>query len=168
MSETTTESAETTTEQAPNDGAEQGGVEALGDAGKKALDRMKQERNAARDQANSLQAQLDQIKQSQMSELEKAQAQAKTFEEQATKAAADALRWRIAAKHGISDDDAETFLTGADEATLVKQAERLASLAVKAPTTPKPDATQGGTGSPPALNSDQLENALRSKLGITA
>ena len=84
-----------------------------------------------------------------MSDLERAQAQAREFEESATKAQAEALRWRIAAKHGISDDDAETFLTGSDEAALTRQAERLASLATSAPTTPKPDLSQGGSAGTP-------------------
>ena len=42
------------------------------------------------------------------------------------KSRADALRLRIAAKHGISDDDADLFLTGTDEDTLTRQAQRLA------------------------------------------
>lgn len=46
-------------------------------------------------------------------------------ETEAAAARAEALRWRVAAKHGISDEDAELFLTGIDEATLTKQAERL-------------------------------------------
>ena len=37
-----------------------------------------------------------------------------------------ALKARIQAKHGISDDDAALFLTGADEAALEAQAKRLA------------------------------------------
>lgn len=68
-----------------------------------------------------------------LAELEEAQktneqklADAKTAAEQdAANARAEALRWRVAAKHGISDEDAELFLTGTDEATLTKQAERL-------------------------------------------
>ena len=36
------------------------------------------------------------------------------------------LRARIQAKHSISDDDAELFLTGNDEETLTRQAEALA------------------------------------------
>ncbi|MCG7607093.1 hypothetical protein [Mycobacterium sp. CnD-18-1] len=43
----------------------------------------------------------------------------------------EALRWRIAAKHGISDEDAELFLTGNDEETLTKQAERFTALQPK-------------------------------------
>jgi len=108
---------------------------------------------------------LDEVKRSQMSDLEKAQTTAQEFQKAAEKATADALRWRIAAKHGISDDDAETFLTGNDEASLTRQAERLSALNTS-PATPKPDRTQGGTGAPLALNSDGLEAALRDKLGI--
>jgi hypothetical protein len=32
----------------------------------------------------------------------------------------------VQAKHGIDDEDADLFLTGSDEATLTRQAERLA------------------------------------------
>lgn len=160
--ETETPAAEGTEQGAkPSDVAGQ-----LGDGGKKAIQAEREARKAAEDAAKSLQAQLDEFKSAQMSDLEKAQAQAKTFEESATRAQAEALRWRIAAKHRISDEDAETFLTGNDEATLTRQAERLSALATTAPTTPKPDRTQGGSGEPAALNSDQLEQSLRSKLGI--
>ena len=155
-----TQAAEpTTTGATPND------VAALGEPGKKALSEERAARKAAEDAAKALQAQLDEIKKSQMSDLEKAQTAAQEFQKAAEQATADALRWRIAAKHGISDEDAETFLTGNDEATLTRQAERLSALNTS-PATPKPDRTQGGTGEPPALNSDGLENALRSKLGI--
>ncbi|MDO5534124.1 MAG: hypothetical protein Q4F65_05685 [Propionibacteriaceae bacterium] len=159
--DTTTPKEVTETGATPADVADK-----LGEGGKRALTAEREARKAAEDAAKALQAELDQIKQAQMSDLEKAQAQARSYEKAATKASAEALRWRIAARHGISDEDAETFLTGTDEESLVKQAERLAALAVKAPTTPRPDRTQGGTGDPPALNSDALEGALRSKLGI--
>ena len=161
MSEQNTESTTEATEQGatPNDVAE------LGEGGQKALKAEREARKAAEKAATDLQSQLEQIQQAQMSDLEKAQAQARSYEEAATKAQAEALRWRIAAKHGISDEDAETFLTGSDEAALTRQAERLASLATTAPTTPKPDRTQGGSGEPPALNSDALEDALRNAVG---
>lgn len=84
-----------------------------------------------------LQARLDAIAAEQMSDLEKAQkatedaiAAAAAKDADIAKAHADALRWRTAAKHGISDEDAELFLTGADEETLTKQAERLAARAI--------------------------------------
>jgi hypothetical protein len=142
-------------------------AEALGDPGKKALSEERAARKAAEKSAADLQAQLDAIKKSQMSDLEKAQTTAQEFQKAAEQATAEALRWRIAAKHGISDEDAETFLTGTDEATLTRQAERLSALKPEGPATPKPDRSQGGSGQPPALNSDGLEQALMSKLGIS-
>ena len=145
MSEQNTESTTEATEQGatPNDVAE------LGEGGQKALKAEREARKAAEKAATDLQSQLEQIQQAQMSDLEKAQAQARSYEEAATKAQAEALRWRIAAKHGISDGDAETFLTGSDEASLTRQAERLAALATTAPTTPKPDLSQGGSAGTP-------------------
>ena len=157
-----TQGTDTTTQGAtPTDVAE-----ALGEGGKKALAAERARAKAAEDAARSLQAQLDEIKKSQMSDLEKAQATAQEYQSAAAQAQAEALRWRIAAKHGISDEDAETFLTGTDEATLTRQAERLSALNTATPATPRPDRTQGGSGQPVALNSDGLEQALRDKLGI--
>lgn len=40
---------------------------------------------------------------------------------------AELLKARVQARHGIGDDDARLFLTGADEATLTEQAEALAA-----------------------------------------
>jgi len=164
------ETGDSTTESTPTEAATQGATPAdvadLGDPGKKAIAAERAARKAAEDAAKSLQAQLDEIKKSQMSDLEKAQAVAQEFQQAADKANAEALRWRIAAKHGISDEDAETFLTGSDEASLTRQAERLSALNNATPATPKPDRTQGGSGQPLALNSDGLEQALKDKLGL--
>lgn len=52
------------------------GEDVLGDAGKQALDRMKAERNEAQKQLKALQKDLDQLRQAQMSESEKAVAEA--------------------------------------------------------------------------------------------
>jgi len=166
MSETTTETT-TPTPKAVAEAAEKGRpgetpeqtIEALRSALAKANDEAKENRLKA--------TELDQIKHAQMSELEKAQAAMQTATQEAAAAKAEALRWRIAAKHGISDEDAETFLTAGDEESLTRQAERLSAMAQSTTPTPKPDLTQGGQGgTPPALNSDALEEALRSKLGI--
>lgn len=142
----TTEGQDTAEGATPNDVAEQ-----LGEGGKKALTAEREARKAAEDAAKALQAELDKIKQAQMSDLERAQAQAKEYEQAASKAQTEALRWRIAAKHGITDEDAETFLTGSDEESLTRQAERLAALSssTSTPTTPKPDLSQGGSAGTP-------------------
>jgi hypothetical protein len=72
---------------------------------------------------------LAQLKQSQMSDQERLTAQLTEAQQAAEAARAEALRYRIAVRHGINDEDAETFLTGRDEETLTRQAERLATLA---------------------------------------
>lgn len=138
MSETTTEqptAAEPTTEQ--GDPAE------LGDAGKKALDAERNARKAAEKAAADLQKQLDAINQANESAVEKAQREAKEAQEAAAKATTEALRFRVAAKHGISDEDADLFLHGTDAETLERQA---AALVARTPTGPKPDPSQGAKG----------------------
>jgi hypothetical protein len=89
--------------------------------------------------------------------------------EAADQARREALRFRVAASSGISDEDAEIFLTGPDEESIKRQAERLVSLrtAAAAPGTPRPDPSQGATATPLPLNGDPIEKALRQKLGIT-
>ena len=99
-------------------GATPSDVAELGDPGKRAIAAEREARKAAEKQAEAFRAQLDEIKKSQMSDLEKAQATAQEVQAEAEKARSEALRWRIAAKHGISDEDAETFLTGSDENSL--------------------------------------------------
>ena len=143
----------------------QGDPASLGDGGKKALDAERAARKAAEKAANDLQKRLDAINQANETAIEKAQREAKEAQEAAAKATADALRFRVAAKHGISDEDADLFLTGADEDTLARQAARLVE---RTPTSPLPDPTQGGKGgTAPALNSNALEQALKNKLGIS-
>lgn len=157
--EPTTDPAATETEPTQGDPAD------LGDAGKKALDAERSARKAAEKATADLQKQLDEINRASESALERAQREAKEAQESAAKATADALRFRVAAKHGISDEDADLFLTGTDEANLARQAARLVE---RTPTSPLPDPTQGGKGgSAPALNSNALEQALKNKLGIS-
>ena len=144
MSETP---AENPTPATPAEAPQGDPVEALGEPGKKALAAEREARKAAEKSAADLAAKLKEIEAAQMSDLERAQAAAKEYQEAAAKASSEALRWRIAAKHGISDEDAEVFLTGADEDTLTRQAERLSALSTAGgPPTPKPDATQGARG----------------------
>lgn len=95
-----------------------------------------------------------------LAELEEAQkteaqklADAKTAaEKDAADARADALRWRMAAKHGISDEDAELFLTGTDEETLTKQAERLAGRATERKKNGNVVPKEGNTSKPAATD----------------
>ena len=72
-------------------------------------------------------AKLDQIEQANKSEADKFSERIASLETENTAIKSQALRSRIQAKFSVSDEDAELFLTGADEASLTKQAERLAA-----------------------------------------
>lgn len=129
-----------------SDAAEQGepADEPLGEPGKKALQAERERATQAERQAADFKKRLDEIEAANLSDLEKAQKQAQDAQEAAAKATAEALRFRVAAKHGISDGDADLFLTGTDAETLEKQATRLME---RTPNTPKPDPSQGAKGS---------------------
>lgn len=107
------------------------------------------------------------IEDAQKTEAEKAAERIAALESETNAARAEALRFKVATKHGISDEDAELFLTGSDEETLTRQAERLAERTKdQAPAVGVYVPQSGHQPSAPALNSDDLEQALRAKLGI--
>lgn len=157
---TSTESSAETTDVVQSESAE------LGDGGKKALDAERRRASAAEREAKALKARLDEIESAQLSESEKAKKRAEEAEARALAAEAGALRWRIAAKYGISDDDAELFLLGTDEDTLTRQAERLQARTAATKNDGLYVPAEGKVPSAPALNSDGLEAALRNKLNI--
>lgn len=138
----------------------------LGENGEKAL---KAERDRAKDlekQLNAATARLTEIERANESALEKAQREAQEARDAANQAAVEALRFRIAAETGITEN-VDLILTAADEETMRRQATLWGERAAATTTAgPRPDLTQGGSGQPHALNSDGLEDALRSKLGI--
>lgn len=152
------------------------GDEPLGEGGKKALEAERDARKKAEAELATLRTDFDGFK----TELSKAFG----LQQPATGDGADAVSqlqtqlntmqhetavYRLAAKHEITDEgDLELLKSATDEAAMTKLAERLAAAKTATPGTPKPDATQGGgSGTAPALNSDGLEQALKSKLGIT-
>lgn len=154
MSETTTETTVETTEKTQGDPADT----PLGENGVKALTAEREARKAAEQSNAALQKQLDDINAANLSDIEKAQKAAKDAQDAAAKATAEALRLRVAAKHGISDEDADLFLTGSDTETLEKQAARLVE---RTPTGPKPDPSQGAKGSDAKTSTaDQFAAAL--------
>lgn len=105
--------------------------QALSDPGKKALAEERRRAAAAEKTAKALQARLDAIEAENLSKEEKALKDAADAAARAAAAEAEAMRWRIAARFGISDEDAELFLTGSDEETLTRQAERFKDLSSK-------------------------------------
>ena len=163
MSNTSTQAADAPTETETKPQGDPAAAE-LGEGGKKALDAERTARKAAEKAAADLQAKLDQINQANETALEKAQREAQEAREQAQQASLDAIRFRIAAETGITDN-VDLILTAPDEETMRRQA-LLWVERTPTPAGPKPDLTQGGSGQPLALNSDGLEEALRTKLGL--
>src|SRR5699024_5939351 len=141
MSETetpeTAENAETSENPAEPETSQSESDEQLGESGKKALIDERKARKAAERSAAELKKQLDETATAQMSDLERAQSEAKTAVERAEKAERDVLRYRIAAEHGISIADADLFLTGSDEEMISVQELRYKEL-YQAPTTHRP------------------------------
>ena len=68
---------------------------------------------------------LAEIEEATKSEAEKTAERLAAAERAAEIARAEALRFKIASRFQIDDEDADLFLTGTDEETLTKQAERL-------------------------------------------
>lgn len=121
--------------------------DALQDPGKKALAEERAARKAAEKERAALEARLKEFEDRDKTEAQKLAERAEKAEKAAAGRDAELLRLRTALKHGISDEDAETFLTGADEETLTRQAERLVALQGSAgPRTPAPDPSQGSRG----------------------
>lgn len=140
MSEPTTDPTPEPTE--PTAAQGEPADEQLGENGKKALTAERNRATAAEKAAAALQKRLDELEAANLSELEKAQKAAADAQEAAAKAGTEALRYRIAAETGITDN-ADLILTASDEETMRKQAELWAT---RTPTSPRPDPSQGAKG----------------------
>lgn len=136
----------------------------LGDAGKKALKAERDARAAAEKAASDLQKRLDEIEQANLTELEKAQRAAKDAQDQLAAITQQNTRNAVALSKGVPAR-LVGFLSGSTQSEIEANADLLLA-ELNAPTTPRPDPTQGAKGEPAALNSNGLEQALKSKLGI--
>jgi hypothetical protein len=105
---------------------------------------------------------LAEIEEANKSEQQKLTDRLASLEQEATQAKAEALRFKIASKFGVTEEDTELFLTGTDEETLTKQAERLAARNEDAakPRAPKPDPNQGRRSGGSASTADQFAAAV--------
>ena len=115
--ESTTTEQTTTTEQAQEQTAPTETVEFWKQKAREQEKRAKANADAAK--------RLAEIEEAQKSEAEKAADRMREIERERDEAKRDAVRFKVASKFGISDEDADLFLTGTDEETLTKQAERL-------------------------------------------
>ncbi|WP_280442236.1 hypothetical protein [Nocardia brasiliensis] len=127
------------------------GDEGLGEGGKKALEAERKARADAEKAQRAAEAKVKAFEDAQKTDAEKQADRLAAAEKEAADAKVDAQRFKAAARHQISDADAELFLTGADDKTIGRQAERLAELmAAAAAPAPQPGAYVPGEGRTPA------------------
>ncbi len=125
MSEQSTENAPSS-EQTPPEGSEQQEQPKTFDAEYVANLRKEAAKYRTEAKANSEAAsELAKLKEAEKTEAQRVAERLQAAETDAANARRDALRFRIASKFKIDDEDADLFLTGADEESLTKQAERL-------------------------------------------
>lgn len=132
----------------PNDDPD----EPLGEGGIKALNAERDARREAEKALKDMQAQIDDLKPAaerlkeiedqQKSDLDKANERLAELEGKAAKADTERLRYQIALKHEITEEDAQLWLTATSEEDLTKQAERFAELRGTEPKK-QPDPGQG-------------------------
>ncbi|MGP7812417.1 hypothetical protein [Glutamicibacter soli] len=136
----------------------------LGENGEKALKAEREARKAAEARIAEFEAKEKEAAKANLSEVERAQAEAREAQEASAKAAAELSVYKLAAKHGITDeDDLELLSAAPDEATRERLAVRI-SAAGSAPT-PKPDLSQGAKGSDKkSTTGQQFEDFFNSNL----
>lgn len=126
----------------------------------------REQEKRAKDNADAAKR-LAEIEDSQKTEVQKLSEQFEAARADAADARAELLRYRVASQHGITDsDDIALFLTGSDEETLTKQAERLAARVEDAskPRSPRPDPNQGRNGSGPKSTADSFAEFFQNQL----
>ena len=136
----------------------------LGPGGEKALVAEREARKALEKTAAELTAKLKQIEDSQLGDLERAQKEASEAKGELARITKENVRNKVALAKSVPADLLD-FLTGDTEDEVAAKADILMAR-LNAPTTPRPDPSQGSSGAALALNSDSLEQALRDKLGI--
>ena len=137
---TQVEAAETPVEEQPAE-------EALGDPGKKALAAERDARKAAERRFAEAEARLKEIEDANLSELQKAQRDAEEYRSKLASLQVENARSRIALEKGVPSDLIE-FIVGEDEEQMAAKADLLMSRLNSTPSTPKPDFTQGASGTP--------------------
>lgn len=123
--------------------------EGLGDAGKRALQAIRQERDEANRRAAEAQRQLDEKNRAEMSDLEKARADAEREKQEAEKLRNANLRLTAIADHSVPKKY-QHLVHGTDEASFAQSAKDVAELAAaaegKTPPPPGPDPVPGAGG----------------------
>lgn len=103
----------------------------LGDPGQRALQRVRDEKNAEKERADALQAKLDKIEEDKLSDLQKAQKQAADRDKENEELRLTNLRLTAIASHSVPADY-QDLVHGTDAATFEASAKKVAELAAKA------------------------------------
>lgn len=125
----------------------------LGEAGQKAIKAEREARRAAEKSAAELSARLKEIEDAQLTDLERAKQEAEQNAAELAKLREDNIRQKVALAKGVPTDLIE-FLGSGSEEQIVARADLLVAR-LNAPTSPKPDLSQGATGSTPKLSTAQ-------------
>lgn len=129
---------------------------------RRAVKEAEQEKKRLKAQLSEFEEAEAEAEKAKLSDIERAQSEAKESQANAEKYQAELLKMRIAGKHGVTDEeDIELFLTGSDEETLIRQAERLAQRN-SGPNNPKPDPSAGPKGEPPLTEAEKVAQAEKS------
>lgn len=136
----------------------------LGPGGEKALAAEREARKGLEKAHAELTAKLKQIEDSQLGDLERAQKEASEAKGELARITKENVRNKVALAKSVPADLLD-FLTGDTEDEIAAKADVLMAR-LNAPTTPRPDPSQGPSGSALALNGDPLLNDLKNKLGI--
>lgn len=159
----TTTATETTTEKAPEASADDfKPITSQADLHRILDDRLQRERAKYADyrQLKEAAKRLQQIEDEGKSETQKLTDRIQGLEGELGNARREALVFRISAAHGITDEDAELFLTGNDEETLTRQAERLVGRREDAERRP-PYVAREGNSSAAHPKAEERETARR-------
>lgn len=118
----------------------------LGEGGIKALTAEREARKVAEAKVATYEAEKADAAKANLSEVERARAEKAETAKERDDAKAELSRYKVAAKHGITDEgDLELLAAAPDEETMERLAARMASSGVAK--TPKPDLSQGAKGS---------------------
>lgn len=131
----------------------------LGENGEKALRAEREARKAAEKAASDYKAKLDEIEQASLSDLERAQQEAKDATSRLAELERQSLIQRVAIEKGVPANLVDR-LRGDTEDDITADADALMAL-VNAPKSPRPDPTQGGRGEGTQSTGDQFANAVK-------
>ena len=141
-----------------------GDPEALGDAGKKALQAERAARESAEKRLRDVEATLERLQGEHGEKVKALEDEVKAAQLSATEAGTERDRYQVAYEKGLPVDLVD-YIRGADREEMTASAERLVAHLKPVEGTPKPDMTQGATGqSAPTSTTDMFAQYARDKL----